>query len=119
MPPAHVHERSEDRVVPTIKAAGEQGADPAQFYLPEGVYRLYDNVVKDCEVCQKTKPAPLRAQYAGVRAKNFGDVVFVDHCEVKHITKKHELFLVLDGATRLLWGSTQDEGTEPATQFIP
>ena len=34
------------------------------------------------------------------------------------MAKKHQLFLVLDGATSLLWGSTQQEGTEPVTQDL-
>ena len=37
------------------------------------------------------------------------------------MTKKHQLFLVLDGATSLLWGhwgATQQEGTEPVTQDL-
>ena len=51
-------------------------------------------------------------------AKEFGDVVFMDHCEIKHMSKKHQLFLVLDGATSLLWGATQQEGTEPVTQDL-
>ena len=59
-----------------------------------------------------------KTPFSGVRAKEFGDVVFMDHCEIKHMTKKHQLFLVLDGATSLLWGSTQQEGTEPITQDL-
>ena len=47
-----------------------------------------------------------------MRAKDFGDVVFMDHCVIKHMSKKHQLFLVLDGATSLLWGATQEEGTQ-------
>ena len=46
-----------------------------------------------------------------------GDVVFMDHCEIKHMAKKHQLFLVLDGPTSLVWGATQEVGTEPATQI--
>ena len=90
----------------------------SELYLPEGIYRLYESVVKECETCQKTKPAPPRSRFSGVRAKEFGDVVFMDHCEIKHMAKKHQLFLVLDGATSLLWGSTQQEGTEPVTQDL-
>ena len=89
----------------------------SELYLPESVYRLYDGVVKDREICQKTKPAPPRSRFSGVRAKDFGDVVFVDHYEIKHMNKKHQLFLVLDGATSLLWGATQEEGTEPVTRI--
>ena len=90
----------------------------SELYLPEGVYRLYDTVVKDCNMCQKTKPAPPRAGFldTGVRTTIFGDVAFMDDCEIKHMTKKHQLHLVLDGATNLLWGAAQDEGTEPVTQ---
>ena len=29
----------------------------SELYLPEGVYRSSDSVVKDCEIRQKTKPA--------------------------------------------------------------
>ena len=41
----------------------------SELCLPEGVYRLYDGVVKDCKICQKTKPAPPRSRFSGVRAK--------------------------------------------------
>ena len=75
----------------------------SELYLPEGIYRMYENVVKECETCQKTKPAPPRSRFSGVRAKEFGDVVFMDHCEIKHMTKKHQLFIVLDGATSPSW----------------
>ena len=73
---------------------------------------------KDWEICQKTKPAPPRSRFSGVRARDFGDVVFMDYCEIKHMSKKHQLSLVLDGATSLLWGATQQEGTEPVTQDL-
>ena len=33
---------------------------------------MYENVVKECEICQKTKPAPPRSRFSGVRAKEFG-----------------------------------------------
>ena len=66
----------------------------SELYLPEGIYRLYDNVVKDCEVGQKTKPAPPRSRFSGVRA----NVVFKDHCKIKHMARKQQLFLLLDGA---------------------
>ena len=50
--------------------------------------------------------------------KDFSDVVLMDHCEIKHMAKKHQLFQVLDGTTNSLWGATQNEGTEPATQDL-
>ena len=58
----------------------------SEVYLPEGVYRLFDGVVKGCEVCQKAKPALPRSRFSGVRAKDFSDVVFMDHCEIKHVS---------------------------------
>ena len=86
----------------------------SQLYLPEGIYPLYHTMVEDCKVCQKTKPSPPRARFSGVRAKNFGDVVFMDHRETKRTSKKHQLYLVLAAATTSpLWGATQDEVTGP------
>ena len=83
---------------------------PAQFrrgttelFLPEGIYRLYDHVVKDCEVCQKTKPAPPRARFSGVRTVTFGATGLMDHCEIKHLGTKHQLYLVLDGDVAQKW----------------
>ena len=96
-------------------SSAQFGRCTSELCLPEGVYRLYDGIVKDCEICQTTTPAPPRSSFSGVRARDFGDVVFMDHCESKHMNKKHQLFLVLDGATSLLWGATQEEGTEPVT----
>ena len=61
----------------------------SELYLPEGVYRLYDSAVADCGICQKTKSAPPRSRFSGVRAKGFADIVFMDHCEIEHVTKKH------------------------------
>ena len=74
----------------------------SELCLLEGVKHLFDSIVRDCEICLKTKPAPPRSRFSGVRAKNFGDVVFMDHCEIKHMSKRRQLFLALDGATSLL-----------------
>ena len=52
----------------------------SELYLPEGSYRLYNYVVRECGMCQKTKPFPSIARFSGVRAVSFGDVVFMDHC---------------------------------------
>ena len=42
----------------------------------------------------------------------------MDHCEIKHMAKQHQLFLVLDGATSLLWEQPRKRGTEPVTQDL-
>ena len=99
--------------------------NPAQFrrrtselYLPEGISCLHDTLVKDCDAFQKTKPAPPRAKFFGVRATNFSDVVFMDHYEIKHMANKHQFYIVFDGVTSLPWGATQDEGSQPVTQDL-
>ena len=37
-----------------------------------------------------------------MRATRFGDIIFIDHCEVKYQGSKYLVLLVLDGATTLL-----------------
>ena len=135
VPPLGLHDHAEGAPIPPLPREGEEGEvlpqgelnldglippplvklhqrlsnrrRTSELYLPEGIYRLYDGVVKEREICQKTKPAPSRSRFSGVRAKEFGDVMFMDHCEIKHMSRKHQLFLVLDGATSLLWGAMQ------------
>ena len=59
---------------------------PAQFRrrtsvlgLPKSVYEKYDEVVKGCKVCGTSVPSPPRARISGMRASEFGDVIFVGH----------------------------------------
>ena len=51
---------------------------------------------------------PPRAKISGIRASVFGDVIFVDHCEIELKKKKYVVLLVLDGATNLLWATAQN-----------
>ena len=52
---------------------------------------------------------PPRAKISGIRASVFGDVIFVDHCEIElKKKKKYVVLLVLDGATNLLWATAQN-----------
>ena len=60
----------------------------------------------------KDKASSSEIPLLGSQGKDFGDVVFMDHCEIKHMAKKHQLFLVLDGATSILWGATQQDFRE-------
>ena len=87
---------------------------PAQFRrrinmlgLPKSVYEKYDKVVKGCKVCGTSVPSPPRARISGMRASEFGDVVFVDHQEIQFRAAKYVVLLVLDGATNLLWATAQ------------
>ena len=51
--------------------------------LPNSVYSKYELVVKKCEACMETKPAPSRSRTSGLRAENFGDMIFMDHGSIK------------------------------------
>ena len=72
--------------------------------LPERIYEKYEDVFNKCRVCSMSVAPPPRAKISGIRASVFGDVVFVDHCEIELKKKKYVVLLVLDGATNLLLG---------------
>ena len=72
--------------------------------LPERIYEKYEDVFNKCRVCSMSVAPPPRAKISGIRASVFGDVVFVDHCEIELNKKKYVVLLVLDGATNLLLG---------------
>ena len=42
-----------------------------------------------------------------MRAENFGDLIFVDHAELKLTGGVVLVLLILDAATNLLWATTQ------------
>ena len=76
--------------------------------LPDRIYEKYEEVYNTCRVCSMSVAPPLRAKISGIRASVFGDVVFVDHCEIELKKKKYAVLLVLDGATNLLWATAQN-----------
>ena len=87
---------------------------PAQFRrrtstlgLPKSVYEKCDKVVKGCKVCCTSVSNPPRARILGMRASEFGDIIFVDHQEIQFRTAKYVVLLVLDGATNLLRATAQ------------
>ena len=52
---------------------------------------------------QVAKHAPSRSKTSGLRADTFGDMTFIDHCQVPLGTGEHIIvFVILDGATALL-----------------
>ena len=98
---------------------------PAQFrrrtselHLPAEVYDKYENVCKTCKVCAEGAPKPFRSHISGLRANNFGDLVFVDHCEVEFQGSHHVVLMVLDGATNLLWACPQRSKSNEETTDI-
>ena len=45
--------------------------------LPDSVYQKYEDVCHKCRVCSTSIAPPPRARVSGIRASNFGDVIFV------------------------------------------
>ena len=77
--------------------------------LPDRIYEKYEDVYKKCRVCSMSVAPPPRAKISGIRASVFGDVIFVDHCEIElKKKKKYVVLLVLDGATNLLRATAQN-----------
>ena len=73
------------------------------LHLPKSTFDLFDKIRSECEVCQAAKHAPSRSKTSGLRADTFGDMTFIDHCQVPHGTGEHIIvFVILDGATTLL-----------------
>ena len=71
--------------------------------LPPKIYELYEQVVKECEHCQKTKVRPVKSSASGVRAIVFGDLIFAAHTDVKIDGKIYAAFVITDAATNFLW----------------
>ena len=75
--------------------------------LPDSVYEKYADVCHKCRVCSTSIAPPPRARVAGIRATNFGDVIFADHAEIHLRKNKYMVLHVLDGATNPLWATAQ------------
>ena len=99
---------------------------PAQFrrrtselHLPQEIHDKYQMVVRKCAVCAQGAPKPHRSHVSGLRANNFGDLVFVDHLQVPQGEALHFVLVVLDGATNLLWSAPQKtKGTEETMDIL-
>ena len=83
--------------------------------LPDSVYQKYEDVCHKCRVCSTSIAPPPRARVSGIRASNFGDVIFVDHAEIMLRSNKYMVLLVLDGATNLLWATAQSSPSNKET----
>ena len=76
--------------------------------LPDSVYEKFEDMYNKCRVCSTSIAPPPRARISGIRATNFGDVIFVDHAEIQLRKNKYMMLLVLDGATNLRWATAQN-----------
>ena len=68
------------------------------------VYDLYQHVVKTCPFCNSTKSRPGRSRVSGLRAEEFGDLIFLDHGSTKIGDQTFGFLIVFDGATSHLTG---------------
>ena len=62
-------------------------------------YDLYHHVVKTCAFCNSVKPRPERSRVSGLRAEEFGDLIFLDHGSAKIGDKTFGFLIILDGST--------------------
>ena len=83
--------------------------------LPGEIYDKYDRIVKGCRVCSTSVPTPPRARIAGLRASPFGDLIFVDHEEIKFGNKAYLALVIIDGASNLLWATALTSLEAPET----
>ena len=67
--------------------------------LPGRIYDLYNLVVKKCKFCNTTQARPVRSRVSGLRAEEFGDLIFLDHGSTKVQNKTYVFLVILDGAT--------------------
>ena len=83
------------------------------------IYDKYDRIVKGCRICNTSAPTPPRARIAGLRASSFGDLIFVDHEEIKFGNSAYLALVVIDGASNLLWATALKslEATETLGAF--
>ena len=71
---------------------------------------FFEKVVKKCDVCSKLRDKPCRSKNSGLRAEVLGDLIFVDHGEIKFNPSNEDssqeisytFFIILDGATNLI-----------------
>ena len=56
-------------------------------------------MVKTCPFCNSIKPRPERSRVSGLRAEEFGDLIFLDHGSAKIGDKTFGFLIILDGAT--------------------
>ena len=70
--------------------------------IPGRVCDLYHHALKTCPFCNSTKPRPGRSRVRGLRAEEFGELIFVDHVSTIIGDKTYGFHIVLDGYTSYL-----------------
>ena len=90
-------------------------ARTSELALPEEIYQRCEKVVKTCKLCCEAAPVHPRSKVAGIRARNSGDVIFVDHADITYGDRKFIVLLIFDGATNLLSGFPQQDNQAVTT----
>ena len=85
--------------------------------LPGEIYDKYDRIFRTCRVCSTSVPTPPRARIAGFRASSFGDLIFVDHEEIKFGAKAYLALVIIDSASNLLWATALTSLPETLNAF--
>ena len=67
--------------------------------IPGRIYDLYQHVVKTCPFCTSVKQKTERSRVSGLRAEEFGDLIFLDHASAKIGDRTFGFLINLDGAT--------------------
>ena len=70
--------------------------------LPEDVHGIYKEVVQGCEHYVNKQPPLQRSKVSSLRADNLGDIVCIDHTNVKIRSETYIVFIVVDGATKFV-----------------
>ena len=79
----------------------------SELNIPEEIYAEYEQVCQECESCQRHKPAPPRSRVTGMRANNFGDLVFIDHFSLVMKGMSYNILIAVDAFTNMIWANCQ------------
>jgi hypothetical protein len=80
----------------------------SELKLLPSVYEKYQEVVKECEHCNRQQVRPTRSRVSGLRANVFGDLIFIDHADVKISGKVYVVLIVVDAATSFISAYAQN-----------
>ena len=67
--------------------------------IPGKVYDVYQHVVKTWPFCNSTKSRPDKSRVSGLTAKEFGDLIFLDHGSTDIGDQTFRIIIVLNGVT--------------------
>ena len=71
----------------------------------------YQHVVKTCPFCTSTKPRPDRSRVSGLRAEEFGDLIFLDRGSKQIGDKTFGLMFILFGWSYITFDSISCKST--------